>query len=44
MKQLNIGEITLAVAIATLAVNTIAAIAAVIAIWPHKGRGRHRKG
>ncbi|MEV4335738.1 hypothetical protein [Streptomyces sp. NPDC049590] len=44
MRQLNIGEITLLIAVATLVVNTIAAIAAVIAIWPPKGRGRHRKG
>ncbi|MFF4552674.1 hypothetical protein [Streptomyces sp. NPDC001422] len=41
---MNSGEITLLIAAATLAVNAIAAIAAVIAIWPRKGTGRHRKG
>lgn len=44
MRQLNIGEITLVIAAATLAVNAVAAVAAVIAVWPRKGKGRHRKG
>jgi hypothetical protein len=43
VRQLNSGEITLAVAVATLVVNTIAAIAAVKAIRKPKRRGRHRK-
>ncbi|MEU3654464.1 MULTISPECIES: hypothetical protein [unclassified Streptomyces] len=40
---MNSGDITLAVGIATLVVNTIAAIAAVKAIRKPKRRGRHRK-
>ncbi|WP_272919253.1 hypothetical protein [Streptomyces sp. SID8352] len=43
MKQLNIGEITLALAAATLLVNTASAVIA----WKdrkRKPKGRHRKG
>lgn len=39
---MDIGEISLIVNVVILAVNTVAAIAAVIAVWP-KAKGRHRR-
>ncbi|MFE1346655.1 hypothetical protein [Streptomyces sp. NPDC058757] len=40
---MNSGDVTLAVAVATLLVNTVAMVAAVKAIRKPKRRGRHRR-
>jgi hypothetical protein len=40
---MDIAEIGLYVNIIILVMNTVAAVAAVIAILPRKGKGRHRR-